>query len=96
MYAFEPAAAMLSDLEGNLELNHEQGSQRLILSTKCVGRSSSKNSVNLDALLNDIRLPCFIKMDVDGAEDGILSGAAVINALPDGGWLIEKHFRRAP
>jgi hypothetical protein len=91
VYTFEPVAAMLSDLEGNLELNHERGSERLILSTKCVGRSSSKTSLNLDALLNDISLPCFIKMDVDGAEDEILAGATGINALPDVRWLIETH-----
>src|SRR5262249_25222854 len=48
----------------------------------------------LDSLTENIRCPCFIKMDVDGAETEILAGASVINALPDIRWLIETHSEK--
>ena len=45
----------------------------------------------LDTFAKRISPPCFIKMDVDGAEAKILSGATAINSLPDIRWLIETH-----
>ena len=56
-----------------------------------MGRSSSENVSCLDSLSEDIRSPCFIKMDVDGYEEEILAGAKGINALPSVRWLIETH-----
>jgi hypothetical protein len=89
VYAFEPDATMLSHLKNNLELNPEANTGRLILYAKFLGGPNS--AVCLDTLAERISLPCFIKMDVDGAEAEILSGATVINALPDIRWLIETH-----
>src|SRR5262245_46948320 len=91
VYAFEPDAAMLSHLKNNLELNPEANTERLILSKKFLGGPNLKSAVCLDTLAKRISVPCFIKMDVDGAEAEILSGATVMNALPDIRWLIETH-----
>lgn len=91
VYAFEPDAAMRSHLKNNLELNPKVNTRRFILSSEFLGGLNSKKAACLDTLAEHIALPCFIKMDVDGAEAEILSGATVINALPNVRWLIETH-----
>lgn len=75
VYAFEPDATMLSHLKNNLELNPEANTERLILPKKFLGGPNLKSAVCLGTLADRISLPCFIKMDVDGAEAEILSGA---------------------
>jgi hypothetical protein len=91
IYTFEPNPIMASRLDSNLRLNHEAGLKRLQISQKFVGRSSSGDIVCLDSLAEDIRCPCLIKIDVDGAEAEILAGASAIKARPDIRWLIETH-----
>jgi len=91
VYALEPDETMLSHLKNNLELNPEANTSRLILSMTFLGGPKENSAHCLDAFAERISLPCFIKMDVDGAEAEILSGATVINALPDVRWLIETH-----
>jgi len=91
IYAFEPSPIIMSHLRGNLGLNPKLGLERLVLSSKLVGRTQSKDIVCLDELTASIKLPCFIKMDVDGSEAEILLGAKLMNALPRVRWLIETH-----
>jgi hypothetical protein len=91
IYSFEPDPIMVSRLNSNLRLNHELELEHLQMSTKLVGRSSSDDTVCLDSLKEDIRCPCLIKMDVDGAEAEILAGAGAVKAMPDIRWLIETH-----
>jgi hypothetical protein len=91
VYAFEPDATVIAHLKDNLALNRDIVSGRLRISTDRLGRSNLNGLSQLDSVVEGIRLPCFIKMDVDGAELDILSGAMAINALPDVRWLIETH-----
>jgi hypothetical protein len=94
IYSFEPDPIMMSRLNSNLRLNHELELEHLQMSTRFVGRSSSGDIVCLDSLAEDIRCPCLIKMDVDGAEAEILAGAGAIKAMPDIRWLIETHSEK--
>jgi FkbM family methyltransferase len=45
----------------------------------------------LDSMLDAIKTPCLIKMDVDGGEVSILRGAVRINSMPGVRWIIETH-----
>jgi hypothetical protein len=94
IYTFEPDPIMTSRFNSNLRLNHELGLERLQMSTKFVGRSSLGDTVCLDSLAKDIRCPCLIKIDVDGAEAEILAGASAVKAMPDVRWLIETHSEK--
>ena len=91
IYAFEPDPIMLSRLNDNLRLNPELDLKRLQVSAEFVGESGSSDVVSLDTWADDIRCPCLIKIDVDGAEAKILSGASDMKDLPDVRWLIETH-----
>jgi hypothetical protein len=94
IYSFEPDPNMAARLCSNLRLNHGLELERLQISTKFVGRSSSGDIVCLDALAEDISCPCLIKIDVDGAEAEILAGASTIKTMPDIRWLIETHSEK--
>jgi len=94
IHSFEPNPDMVSRLNSNLRLNHELELERLQMSTKFVGRSSSGDMICLDSLAQDILCPCLIKIDVDGAEAEILAGASAIRAMPDVRWLIETHSEK--
>ena len=89
--AFEPDAGLLSCLNENLALNGIDQLERLEISTKFVGISNTEHEIRLDSLEPSLHGPCFIKMDVDGAEEKVLNGANTVNALRDVRWLIETH-----
>jgi hypothetical protein len=91
--AFEPNPESLPQLQENLKLNSLAESSRLELSTAMVGESDGADKVSLDSLAGSMQLPCFIKMDVDGAEAEILKGAATLNGLGGVRWLIETHSK---
>jgi hypothetical protein len=91
--AFEPNPEALPLLRENLKLNSVAESDRLELSTAAVGEGDSAGKVGLDSLAGSMQLPCFIKMDVDGAEAEVLKGAAKLNSLGGVRWLIETHSR---
>jgi hypothetical protein len=91
VYAFEPDPIAMSHLKSNLALNRNIRPERLTLYTEFVAGPDSPNVFCLDSLAKNIRYPCFIKMDVDGSEAKVLSGARGLNAHPDVRWLIETH-----
>ena len=93
VFAFEPDVSLLPYLQENLKLNGLDQSQRLEISTKFLGVSDTEQEIRLDSLANSVCAPCFIKMDVDGAEEQILNGAKTINGLPGVRWLIETHSK---
>jgi len=93
VHAFEPDASCLPLLYENLTLNGLAKSERLQISRTFVGDSEGPQQIRLDTLAGSIATPCFIKMDVDGAEEHILRGAASLNALPGIRWLIETHSK---
>lgn len=91
--AFEPNPEALPLLRENLQFNALGESNRLEVSTAMVGESNGANKVSLDSLVGSMRLPCFIKMDVDGAEAEILKGAGRLNGSGGVRWLIETHSK---
>lgn len=91
--AFEPNPAALPLLRENLQLNSVAEANRLELSTAMVSDVDGAGKISLDSLIHSIPLPCFIKMDVDGAEGEILQGAAKLNGLGGVRWLIETHSK---
>jgi hypothetical protein len=91
--AFEPNPEALPLLRENLKLNSLAESNRLELSTAAVGEGDGTGKISLDSLAGSMQLPCFIKMDVDGAEAEILKGAAKLNRLGGVRWLIETHSK---
>ncbi len=90
IYAFEPDNNVLSLLNDNLSLNRQRQSKRLEIVTAFLGDGAS-GEIQLDSLWDSVQTPCLIKMDVDGAEEGILRGAVKLNATPGIRWLIETH-----
>ena len=80
-------------LRENLKLNSLAESSRLELSTAMVGESNGANRVSLDSLVGSMQQPCFIKMDVDGAEAEILRGTGRLNGPGGVRWLIETHSK---
>ena len=80
-------------LRENLQLNSLAESNRLELSTGMVSDADGAGKISLDSLIGSIQLPCFIKMDVDGAEAKILKGAAKLNGHGGVRWLIETHSK---
>jgi hypothetical protein len=91
--AFEPDLNCIPFLHENLKLNGVDRSERLEISAKHVGVSDTEQEIRLDSLAESIHAPCFIKMDVDGAEEQILKGAKTFNTLPGVRWLIETHSK---
>jgi hypothetical protein len=94
VFAFEPDVSLFPYLHENLRLNALGQSPRLEISSKFLGVSETEKEIQLDSLATLVHTPCFIKMDVDGAEQQILKGAKAINALSDVRWLIETHSER--
>jgi hypothetical protein len=91
VYAFEPCTDLHGRLRNNLQLNSLKDTNRLKLFSHCLGSTASEGVMSLDSLLPEIRFPCFIKVDVDGAEEEILKGAERLNQRQGVRWLIETH-----
>jgi hypothetical protein len=93
VYSFEPDTDCLPLLRENLNLNGMAQSPRLKICTKFVGDSESDGQISLDSLVDSIDVPCFVKVDVDGAEVHVLNGAKTLNTLPGIRWLVETHSK---
>jgi hypothetical protein len=93
VFAFDPDVESTKFLHENLELNGLAHTGRLEVSGKFVGGSDTEQEIRLDTLAVSVTAPCFVKMDVDGAEEHILMGAEIFNRLPGVRWLIETHSK---
>lgn len=91
--AFEPMDHSLSKLRRNLEHNGLANSPRFELSTKFVGPRNVQGMVTLDSLVSRVHSPCLIKLDVEGAELEVLSGATSFIRDRDVRWIIEVHSK---
>jgi hypothetical protein len=93
--AFEPCEDSRRRCLTNVALNvHDvDRSERFMLSSKYVGSVNGDESLTLDSLLPLIRMPCLIKIDVDGGEVDILHGAENLLRFPDVRWIIETHSK---
>lgn len=90
--AFEPDPRMIEKLHRNLELNTLERNGRLELCAKYIGAAEGADTVSADSLAEWIQPPCFLKMDIEGAEATVLR-ASLQRLLPAPGlrWLIETH-----
>jgi hypothetical protein len=89
--SFEPGEGERRFLGVNLQLNGLENDTRLSLSPDFVGASPACGMVSLDSLLPLIQGPCFIKLDVDGAEMEVLRGAMTLMREREVRWLVETH-----
>ena len=79
-------------LHRNLRLNGiDPEDARLEYVRSFVGPATDENMVTLDSLFDRVELPCLIKMDVEGAEAGVLAGAGRFLSSQGVSWIIETH-----
>jgi hypothetical protein len=83
----------LRELEQNLALNDLAANERLKIDARMVGASIAQDWTTLDSLAASIVPPCLIKVDIDGGERDLLSGASRCLALPGMRWIIEVHSK---
>jgi hypothetical protein len=89
VWAFEPSRSELAKFRQNLALNDLEG---FAPSERIVGaRDDDRDHATLDSLLTQLRFPCLVKVDVDGAEAAVLSGAQQLLSCPEVSWVIEIH-----
>ncbi|MGD0840151.1 MAG: FkbM family methyltransferase [Candidatus Acidiferrales bacterium] len=93
VYSFEPSTDCIRELEQNLALNDLAANERLKIDARMVGASIAQDWTTLDSLAASIVPPCLIKVDIDGGERDLLSGASRCLALPGMRWIIEVHSK---
>ena len=74
--SIEPDPAMIDKLHRNLQLNALDPNGRFELCAKYVGASEGANMLAADRLAEWIQPPCFLKMDIEGAEATVLRASA--------------------
>ncbi len=92
--AFEPSVNLCSEIKRAALLNGydvDGPSSRLKIYNSCLGSSHIQTSLTLDDFLDVIKPPCFIKIDVDGAELDILLGAKKLTKMAGLRFLVETH-----
>lgn len=91
VFAFDPSVEGCALLTANVSLNAGNPAQRLTVIHKRVGTRDHETECSLDSFLSRVKPPCFVKIDVEGAEAGVLQGATGLLKLPGARWLIETH-----
>jgi hypothetical protein len=91
LYAFEPDDAARTIMITNLSLNGVPLNERIVLSNRSVGETETTTTCRLDTAIDISRLPCLIKVDVEGGELGVLRGAPQLLGSQSTRWLIETH-----
>jgi hypothetical protein len=89
--AFEPGHDEKHRLLRNLEINGIIGTDRFELIPKFVGTKDNDESCTLDSFLPRIKMPCVIKLDIEGAEVDVLNHATELLAKQEVRWIIEVH-----
>jgi predicted RNA methylase len=88
--AFEPDEPARSELHRNFRLNN-RSVEEILLSDDFVGARSDDRTSTLDSYASHVDEPCFVKLDVEGAEANVLHGATDLLAATDVRWIIETH-----
>jgi hypothetical protein len=91
VFSFEPLASAREEFRCNLNSSFPQSGPRLELSEKLVSENESQASTTLDKIVSQVKMPCLVKMDVEGAEASVLKGASGLLALPDVRLIVEVH-----
>jgi hypothetical protein len=89
--AFDPDPVSREQFVQNMALNGFANHEKLRASTQYIKSEAGPDAVTLDDLLPSLKLPCVIKIDVDGAELDILHGAREMVRTRQVRWLIETH-----
>jgi len=90
--SIEPDPVMLEKLGRNLKLNALDQDSRLEIWAKYIGASDGDNMIGAERLCDRIQPPCFIKMDIEGAEGAVLRALSPRFLQGPGlRWLIEAH-----
>lgn len=89
--AFEPQASLRALIADNLTLNRIDPSKRLKVFAEMVSDQDSDGSKALDSVLGLVDTPCFIKIDIEGAEGAALRGSERLLAMDQVSWLVETH-----
>jgi hypothetical protein len=90
VFAFESDPSALGRLGANLRLNGLDRDDRLHLLNAPVG-TGRQGTVALDSLADRVETPCVVKVDVEGHEVDVLSGAEALLARRGVAWIIETH-----
>lgn len=91
VFSFEPQESEHAEILSLLKANSIPSEKELILSNKYVGSETTSNSIRLDDLIPDLKLPCIIKVDIEGGEVSALRGATKLLQSSNVRWLIETH-----
>ncbi|MDQ6666474.1 MAG: FkbM family methyltransferase [Acidobacteriota bacterium] len=91
VFACEPNLDSVRLLERNLALNPPAMAGKVNVKPICVGRESRPPASDLDSLLKDSAGPFFFKIDVEGAELEVLSGARATLRDGDSMLVVETH-----
>lgn len=90
--AFEPNPRAIAKFRQNLVLNNCMENDRLEFHAEYLGEIAQPGIAAADALVGRILSPCFLKMDIEGAEATVIRGAAAgLLGLPGLNLLIETH-----
>lgn len=90
VHAFEPDPAARGTLLTNLRLNALERDNRLQLFDRPAGTGAS-STIALDSLAASLYVPCVVKVDVEGGEVDVLTGARELLRRPGVAWIIETH-----
>lgn len=91
IFAFEPSLHATHPLRTNIELNSSYPIDRVVVSDRFVSDKDSATELRLDSLLPEIVSPCIVKVDTEGAEKRILTGARALLKQPGIHWIVETH-----
>ena len=91
VFAFEPDPRAAEQLRLNLRLNGLERDDRLRLLEVRAGSGQTSETVALDSLFGDVQTPCLVKVDVEGSEVEVLSGARRLLGRGGVSWIIETH-----
>ncbi len=93
IYSFEPSEECRSLMGLNLRANALENTERLELSSKFVGGKNDAEHCTLDSLVEKLKFPAVVKLDIEGGEGEALGGATKLLHHPEVRWIIEAHSR---
>jgi predicted RNA methylase len=91
VWAFEPDPFLQERIRNNLRLNALLAESRTVIDARMVGNSDNEHCCRLDTVFSDVKYPLVLKVDVDGAEMEVLSGAQAVLSNGKCSLIVETH-----